>query len=195
MGERQKGKETIGRGDLFFLTHPGMEEYFAGYGLAVHPERKDVLVGVLMIDRPKPADPEWLREVENSFGGYHLVPMTDKGERGIVCQMVIEEESLGYLRTHSSEKAAAIKTALQPLLETPPKPTISLGWDEERKIWISKVPSFPKLPQEIQEIFEKFGYGCLAVESDVGVVHVCHAADDDINGFVNEPIIRADNLR
>ena len=30
--------------------------------------------------------------------------------------------------------------------------------------------------------------GCLAAETDIGVVHVCHAADTDITGFAGKPI-------
>ena len=33
-----------------------------------------------------------------------------------------------------------------------------------------------ELPQELREVLQGFGYGCLAVESS-GVVYVCHAAD------------------
>jgi hypothetical protein len=32
MGEREKGKENIGRGEFFFLCHPGKEDIFSGYG-------------------------------------------------------------------------------------------------------------------------------------------------------------------
>ena len=57
MGEREPRKEIIGRGELFFLCHPGTEDTFSGYGLTVQPGDKDILVGLLMIDRPGPADP------------------------------------------------------------------------------------------------------------------------------------------
>lgn len=75
------------RGDLYFLSHPGTENVFSGYGLVAREGFKDYLVGVLMVDRPRPADPEWLRLVEETFGEYELVEMTATGERGIVCQM------------------------------------------------------------------------------------------------------------
>ncbi|MGD8586081.1 MAG: hypothetical protein PVJ75_12080, partial [Chloroflexota bacterium] len=32
------------------------------------------------------------------------------------------------------------------------------------------------------------GYGCLAVEANIGVVHICHAADSDIEGFADKPV-------
>ena len=66
MVEREPAKETIGRGDLFFLWHPGTGQIFSGYGLAMRPGSKDLLSGLLMVDRPRPADPEWLAEVEVS---------------------------------------------------------------------------------------------------------------------------------
>lgn len=73
-------KETIGRGDLFFLDLPGTEDAFSGYGLTTRPEYKEFPVGLLMVDRPWPADPEWLREVEETFGEAQLVAMTAAGE-------------------------------------------------------------------------------------------------------------------
>jgi hypothetical protein len=33
-----------------------------------------------------------------------------------------------------------------------------------------------ELPEEICQVFEGFGYGCLAAETNIGVIHVCHAA-------------------
>ena len=45
-----------------------------------------------------------------------------------------------------------------------------------------------ELPQELREVFRGFGYGCLAVETDIGVVHICHAADADIENFANKPV-------
>ena len=38
-------------------------------------------------------------------------------------------------------------------------------------------------------MFERTGYGCLAAETNVGVVHVCHAADRDIEGFTDKPLL------
>ena len=45
-----------------------------------------------------------------------------------------------------------------------------------------------KLPLELCEVLRRFGYGCLAVETEIGVVHICHAADADIKGFTNAPV-------
>jgi hypothetical protein len=138
MGEREKGKEKIGRGELFFLGHPGKEEIFSGYGLTIEEGSKGKLVGVLMVDRPRPADPNWLRQVERNFGEYQLVPMTATGERGIVCRMEIEQESLNYLRQYSSDKSSAIREVLKPLLDKLPKPRFILSWNEERQLWQSR---------------------------------------------------------
>jgi hypothetical protein len=79
MHERAPRRETIGRGKLFFLAHPGTEETFSSYGLTMQPGAEELLVGLLMIDRPRPADPEWLAEVEATFGECELVAMTPVG--------------------------------------------------------------------------------------------------------------------
>ena len=139
MGEREKGKEVIGRGELFFLSHPGREEIFSGYGLTVEEGSKGKLVGILMVDRPRPVDREWLRQVERSFGEYQLVPMTRTGERGIVCRMKIEKESISLLRRYFTEKTSAIKTALSPLLDEPPNPFFVLRWHNKRALWQSRI--------------------------------------------------------
>ena len=138
MGERETGKELIGRGELFFLSHPGKEEIFSGYGLTVEEGSKGNLVGLLMVDRPRPVDPKWLKQIERNFGEYQLVPMTATGERGIVCHMRIEPESQKYLCQYSTNKTGAIRQALEPLLKEPPKPVFGLSWDEEKRLWRSR---------------------------------------------------------
>ena len=142
-----------------------------------------------MVDRPNPADPKWLKQVEEAFGECQLMPMTTAGERGIVCQMLVERESLIYLRQSSTEKVFAIKKALEPLLDEPPEAAFNLSWNEEKQLWQSRVAYPNELPAELREVFGKFGYGCLPVEANIGVVHICHAADADINGFANKPIL------
>ena len=141
MREREPQNETIGKGELFFLEHPGIAQIFSGYGLTVRPDTKEFLVGLLMVDRPMPVDPGWLEEVKTTFGAYQLVPMTASGERGIVCQMQIEPDSLSYLRQYPGEKAAAIQTALAPLLDHLPYPVFTLRWDEAARAWSSKFAS------------------------------------------------------
>ena len=139
MGETEPRRESVGRGELFFLSHPGTENTFSGYGLTVESGKQDLLVGLLMIDRPRPANPEWLSAVERTFGALQLIPMTTRGERGIVCRMQVETPSLAHLRQFPSEKAVAIKTALEPLLATLPNPVFSLRWNEESRLWESQM--------------------------------------------------------
>ena len=189
MKETQPRKETIGQGDLFFLWHPGTEETFSGYGLTLWPGSKELMAGLLMVDRPTPADPEWLKEVEATFGEYQLVPMTASGERGIVCQMQIAPESLPYLRPYPGLKATAMKMALNPLLDAPPHPIFTLRWDEEVRLWRSELATSAKLPAEIKEVFKRFGHGCLVTETNIGVVHACHTTDSNIEGFANKPVV------
>ena len=104
MGEREQGKELIVRGEVFSLYHSEKEELFSGCGLMVEEGSRGHLVGILMVDRPRPVDPEWLKRVERNFGGYQLVPTTATGERGIVCKMQIEREGLMHLRQFLRQK-------------------------------------------------------------------------------------------
>jgi hypothetical protein len=188
MRERESNKEIISRGDLFFLWHPGTENVFSGYGLAMKDGSNEHLVGLLMIDRPPQGASEWLQTVEEVFGQIELLPMTATGERGILCQMQVEPESQQLLRRFRFEKAAAIEASLQPLLEDRPLPSFSMGWDETRRAWRSQIASPDELPADLRELFERTGYGCLAIEANIGVVHICHAADADIEGFADKPV-------
>jgi hypothetical protein len=45
---------------LVLLWYPGRREIFSGYGLRIGPAH---LVGLVMVDRPKPAAADWLQEV------------------------------------------------------------------------------------------------------------------------------------
>ena len=189
MREREPKKETIEKEEFFFLDHPGTGDTFSGYGLTIQPGNKEFLVGLLMVDRPKLVDPDWLKDVEAAFGEYQLVAMTASGERGIACQMQIESESLPHLRRYPGEKVAGIRTALEPLLEDPPNPVFTLNWDEESRLWRSQIPPLSELPSESREVFEKAGYGCLAAETNIGVVHICHASGSDIEAFVDKPVL------
>ena len=188
--EREPSKETIQRGELLCLNHPGTEGIFSGYGLILQPDRRDVLAGLLMVDRPNPADPRWLEQVKDAFGEIQLLPMTDSGERGILCRMLIEPDSVQHLLPFPSIKSnPTIQAALKPLLDHPPKPVFRMQWEPERRLWLSQIQKPGELPEEIRSVFKEFGYGCLAVESDMGVVHVCHAADSDIASFADQPVI------
>lgn len=46
-----------------------------------------------------------------------------------------------------------------------------------------------QLPEAVKELLAETGYGCLALESDQGIIHVCHAADQDIASFANAPLL------
>ena len=188
MREQEPTKEVINRGDLYFLWHPGSENVFSDYGLALKVGSNEHLVGLLMIDRPPQGVAEWLQTVEEAFGQYELMAMTSAGERGILCQMQIEPESQPYLKQFPFDKAAAIETSLQPLLDERPIPAFNMGWDEGSRAWLSQIASPDELPPELREVFERTGYGCLAIEANIGIVHVCHAADSDIEDFADKPV-------
>lgn len=189
MRELEPNKETIGRGELLCLWHPGTENTFSGYGLTVESNQKNHLVGILMVDRPKPVDSTWLNNVATNYGPFQLVPMTATGERGIVCQMKITPESQKQLRQLQGGMTSGIKQAIQPLLDELPNPVFILSWDEDRRAWVSDFAPKNALPPEIREVFKNSGYGCLAAESEVGIVHICHASDTDISGFWNKSIL------
>jgi hypothetical protein len=191
MGEQERWepqKETIERGDLFYLCHPEIEEHFIGLGLSIEPGRKDRLVGLLMVDRPHPADPDWLQLVANIYGECQLVPITSSGERGLACQMQIAADSLPYLRQLPSRQSTSFQWALEPLLDNPPRPTLIFNWDEQVQAWHCKLTGVNELPAEIREVFERTGYGCLEVESTLGVVYICHMADAVIDGLIDKPV-------
>jgi hypothetical protein len=183
MREREPNKEVIKKGELFFLMHPNTDNVFSGYGLTLKAGSREHLAGLLMIDRPPQDVAEWLQGVEETFGEYELVAMTAAGERGILCQMQIEPGSQPFLKRLPFEKAAAIQTSLKPLLEERPKPSFIMSWDEESRAWRSQISALNELPEHLRELFEWTGY-----EADVGVVHVCHAPDADIEGFVDKPV-------
>jgi hypothetical protein len=121
---------------LLYLWHPGTKDIFSGYGLAVAPAH---LVGLVMIDRPKRADPAWLEKIHKTFGEYQLAAMTQTGERGIVSQMHIAGESLQYLRRFNHALVSALRTALLPLLTNQPAVILALRWDRAQSSWISTI--------------------------------------------------------
>jgi hypothetical protein len=149
---------------------------------------KEKLSGLLMVDRPRPVNPAWLREVEATYGGHQLIPMTNSGERGIACQMRIEPESQDHLQRFPSAQSTAITKALEPFLEEPPDPVFNMWWDKDVQLWRSLMTAQMALPLEIRQVFEQTGYGCLAAESSRGIIHVCHAPDKDIDSFPHHPV-------
>jgi hypothetical protein len=124
--------------ELLYLWHPGTQDIFSGYGLSLATSSH--LVGIVMIDRPTVADPAWLENVQNTFGAYQLTAMTHQGERGIVCQMRVAEESTPYLKTFNDYPLTSmIRTALLPLLNDPPAITLALRWDQASGYWVSTI--------------------------------------------------------
>ena len=121
--------------ELLYLWHPGTPDIFSGYGLPLAASSH--LVGIVMIDRPTVADPVWLEKVQHTFGDYQLTAMTQRGERGIVCQMLIAEESIACLKTFDHLLALPIRAALLPLLNTPPAVTLDLKWEQASGYWVS----------------------------------------------------------
>jgi len=128
----------IARGDLLFLWHPGTEFNFSGYGLAAEEGRKDLIVGLLMIDRPFPASEVWLVSVGQEFGEVALYAMTVSHERGMACQMRIDTESLAYVRKLDLPMTQPMRRALEPLLAEPPKPRFVMHWDPALDLWASQ---------------------------------------------------------
>ena len=142
-----------------------------------------------MVDRPYQVDPSWLNRVEEVFGEYQLVPMAASGERGILCRMQIDIDSIQHLQKYPFENTNTVQQALLPLLDSPPKPVFRMFWDSEHDLWRSQIQYPNELPEELKAVLKKTGYGCLAAEADIGVVHVCHAQDVDIVGFAEKPVI------
>ena len=157
MHEREPRKETIGRGELLLLSHLNQDQMFSGYGLIVEDGRVDQLVGLLMVDRPETADPAWLDQITKAYGECQLVPMTQNGDRGLLCRMQISEDSLPHLKQDTSGQSFAIQQALAPLLVAPPAPKLRLSWDEETSLWRSELDMENVLPPEVRELFERFG--------------------------------------
>jgi hypothetical protein len=129
---------TIPAEGLYFLWHPGTQDVFSGYGLNVQAGRKGRLVGLLMVDRPQPVDPNWLAAVKARFGRYELHIMTARQERGIACQMWIEPESEPFLRPFDTQLTASIAQVLAPLLHQPPRPRFRLRWNQTLRLWTSE---------------------------------------------------------
>lgn len=65
---------------------------------------------------------------------------------------------------------------------------ITIRADEAQRIREIRAPQPNELPEEVKEILKSTGYGCLALEADIGIVHVCHAQDNDIAGFAGKPV-------
>jgi hypothetical protein len=119
-----------------FLWHPGTTDIFSGYGLLVAPAH---LVGLILVDRPEPVSATWLETIARAFGSYQLRAMTTGGERGLVCQMLIAEESIEHLRVLPHPHLDALRDALVPLLEALPAVTLHLTWSADNRCWLSHI--------------------------------------------------------
>jgi len=124
------------RGDLLFLLHDG-EVQFSGYGLVVEGGCPHHLVGLLMVDRPKPASAAWLQQIEARFGPVELHSMTRTGERGLVCHLWIEEASLVHVRPVPGGFTHVLQQVLSVLLMHPPAPQLDVAWDATTRLWVS----------------------------------------------------------
>jgi hypothetical protein len=129
---------TVARGDLLFLWHPDTPSIFSGFGLAVEAGRADLLIGLLIVDRPFPVSEAWLEEIEQTFGGFELYAMTATHDHGIACQMRVEADSLPYVRALDMPLAHLLRHALVPLLAQPPQPRFLMQWDPGQNLWTSK---------------------------------------------------------
>jgi hypothetical protein len=63
--------------------------------------------------------------------------MTQQGERGIACQMWIDEESRHYLRQLDDAAARGLHDALLSLLIYPPTPKFRMAWHNASRLWRS----------------------------------------------------------
>ena len=145
MAEKRDARYSLRAPKITFLWHPGTKDIFSGYGLVLGPGH---LVGLVMVDRPKPLDPAWLAVIEQTFGSYQLVAMTQSGERGIVCQMHIAKASTRYLRVLPHPRTEELRDVLVPLLADLPAVTLALAWSPKTRYWVSqivdrRVPLFP----------------------------------------------------
>lgn len=188
MGEREPQHERLSRGDLLCLAHPGAPDVFSGYGVLMQDDWPGRMAGLLMVDRPYPADAAWLAHIADLYGACEVFPLTARDDRGLLCQMNVAPDSLQHLRRFSPVLDHPLQEVLRPLLEDPPAPTLLVHWDEKQRLWQSETRGSHGLPLAIREVFEHTGYGCLAAQSEEGVVHVCHTADKNITTFVDKPI-------
>lgn len=122
---------------IYGLWHPG-RRIFSGYGLGLHPDQSDVLVGLLMVDRPRPVDHAWLGLISIMYGDIEIYQMTSDGSAGIACQMFITEESRAFVRPVNLPNAAAIGEILVSFLEAKPSIHLDLNWNRQQQIWESQ---------------------------------------------------------
>lgn len=133
----QKSRErSLAKKQMFFLTHD-QPDIFSAYGIPVKANKK-YLVGLLMVDRPVKVREDWLNEVYGMFGELTLMTMSRDGDRGIFCQMEIQDNSLVKVVNLDSEIEAPIKNALFRYMYELPKPHFKMHWNPEDGIWKSE---------------------------------------------------------
>jgi len=54
-------------------------------------DAKSPLIGMIMIDRPRPCPPAYIREMKDTFGEIFIGPMTSNYDRGVYARMGIED--------------------------------------------------------------------------------------------------------
>jgi hypothetical protein len=145
MAETRTARYALRTPQITFLWHPDTKDVFSCYGLVLGPGH---LVGLVMVDRPEPVDPAWLAVIEQTFDNYQLVAMTQSGERGLVCQMLIAQESIPHPRVLPHPHIEAQQGALIPLLGDLPIVTLALTWSPENHCWVSQIvdPRVPLFP-------------------------------------------------
>ena len=100
----------------------------------------------------------------------------------------IAPESLPLLERFSHPITQDFTRILKPLLDSPPAPILKLSWDQDKKLWASQF--WLGLPPALQEVFEKTGDGCLAVErEDMTAAFVTHASETDITQFRDAQVL------
>ena len=60
-------------------------------------------------------------------------------------------------------------------------------WDLCGPQWRSAADRPIELPDGLREVFQEYGHGCAAYETDDLVIHACHASTTDIAGFDRMP--------
>lgn len=120
---------------VLYLWHPNTENIFSGFGIG---KDKKNIVGMLMIDRPKRAPNEYLKEIKNAFGKYQLYPMTINPDRGILCQMDIKNNSKQYLRELELPIDNNIKKRFLPIFRNKPKPHFQMHYSHKHHLWLSR---------------------------------------------------------
>jgi hypothetical protein len=131
---------------LYFLTHEGNPVVFSGYGIPLKEGTKSSLVGMLMVDRPSPCPPAYIRELKDIFGEVFIGPITSNYDRGVYARMGIEDPfSLELLRDDvHGDQVDYIKGALEMAVRLGrfPNPRLRVEWSRERGLWLSRFDDY-----------------------------------------------------